>query len=288
MCTRINLICNFILQNRSSFFNSTNNPVYNIKRTDSDNLDFKSLVKFLDLDLAIRDGEDHSFFSQFNKIDTIKWVVVAYDGERAIGCGAIKQYGRDVLEVKRMFVTLEYRGKGIGSLILKDLEKWGRTLGYKKCILETGIKQPEAISLYKKNNYTTIPNYGQYAEVENSICFEKRIVPVDYNGKKFSAISNTENGQTSSDTIFQYMQKGNVLTSVYSGGEIVIGHIIGLVDGEGNIDMHYHHINHEGSIMTGICQSRPEVLPSGKIRLHEKWQWTSGDLSTGNSILEET
>ena len=80
------------------------------------------------------------------------------------------------MEIKRIFVRLEKRGNGIASIILKELENWTKQLGFKKCILETGIKQPEAISLYKKNNFVIIKNYGQYAEVENSVCFEKLII----------------------------------------------------------------------------------------------------------------
>jgi len=144
-------------------------------RTTSDNLDFQSFVKDLDIDLAIRDGEEYAFFAQYNKIDAIKYVVIAYQGDLPIGCGAIKEYETNVMEVKRMFVPLEKRGKGIASIVLKELESWAKELGYKKCILETGIKQPEAINLYHKNNYTITPNYGQYAEVASSVCFEKKL-----------------------------------------------------------------------------------------------------------------
>lgn len=147
--------------------------MYTLLRTDSSNADFKKLVVALDKDLAIRDGDEHAFFAQFNKIAAIKHVVVAYEGNQPVGCGAIKEYEPGVMEVKRMYVSLEKRGNGIASLVLQELEKWAAELGYTKCILETGLKQPEAISLYKKNNYILIPNYGQYAEVESSVCFEK-------------------------------------------------------------------------------------------------------------------
>lgn len=143
-------------------------------RTDSTNTDFIELVKHLDADLAIRDGEDHPFYDQFNKLDSIKYTVVAYDeNKRAVGCGAIKQFETGIMEVKRMFVPIEERGKGIAGEILKELENWAKELGNRKCILETGIKQPEAISLYKKCGYKFMDNYGQYAGVENSVCFEK-------------------------------------------------------------------------------------------------------------------
>lgn len=130
----------------------------------------------MDLDLRIRDGEDHAFFAQFNKIDAIKHVVVAYENEIPVGCGAIKEYANKVMEVKRMFVKEEKRGKGIASIVLKDLEKWCTELNYEKCMLETGLAQPEAIQLYKKNNYQLIPNYGQYKDVETSVCFEKNLL----------------------------------------------------------------------------------------------------------------
>ena len=149
--------------------------MYQLIRTNSENSDFQKLVVELDKDLAIRDGDEHSFFDQFNKIASIKYVVVIYEHENAVGCGAIKEYEKGVMEVKRMFVPIEKRGKGIASLVLKELENWAQELGHKKCILETGKKQPEAIRLYQKNNYNLIKNYGQYAGVESSVCFEKMI-----------------------------------------------------------------------------------------------------------------
>lgn len=144
-------------------------------RTDSGNPDFKTLVAALDADLRIRDGADHAFFAQFNKIDSIPYIVVAYSGETPVGCGAIKPYDEATLEVKRMYVPPEHRGQGIASAVLHALESWAKELGYERCILETGEKQPEAIALYHKNHYTVMRNYGQYADVDSSVCFEKQI-----------------------------------------------------------------------------------------------------------------
>lgn len=144
-------------------------------RTNSDNQDFIQLVRRLDADLSERDGQDHSFYAQFNKIDKIKYVVVAYENDKPVGCGAIKEYAPDTMEIKRMYTSPESRGKGIASSVLRELEGWAFELSYEKCILETGKKQPEAIGLYEKNGYKTIPNYGQYAGIENSLCFEKHI-----------------------------------------------------------------------------------------------------------------
>lgn len=110
---------------------------------------------------------------------------------------------------------------------------------------------------------------------------------LNYNNKFFRSISNTENGETSSDTVFHYKQEGNIITSEYAGGKIKYGHLIGLVDQFGNIEMRYHQVNDKNELMTGVCISRPEQLSNGKIRLHESWEWTSGDKSKGQSVIEE-
>jgi putative acetyltransferase len=147
----------------------------NLVRTDSDNADFRELVALLDKDLQIRDGAEHSFYAQFNKIDKIREVVVAYENETAVGCGALKEYEPNVAEIKRMFVREGKRGRGIAGQILSELETWAKELNFTECILETGLKQPEAIRLYKKSGYEIIPNYGQYVNVANSVCMRKSI-----------------------------------------------------------------------------------------------------------------
>lgn len=110
---------------------------------------------------------------------------------------------------------------------------------------------------------------------------------MNYNDKKFRPISNSDNGETSKETLFHYRQIGKILTCEYSGGKIKYGHLIGLVDNSGNIEMCYHQVNDKDELMTGICESKPEILKNGKIRLHENWKWTSGDYSEGTSIIEE-
>lgn len=110
---------------------------------------------------------------------------------------------------------------------------------------------------------------------------------MNYNNRIFRVVTNSDNGDTSNETTFQYKQEGNILTSIYSGGNIVSGHLLGVVDTNGNINMRYHHINIDGEIMTGLCKSTPEILEDGRIRLHEEWRWTSGDQSSGKSTIEE-
>lgn len=144
-------------------------------RTDSVNKDFIRLIKDLDAYLAVSDGEEHSFYAQFNKLDLIKHVVLASYNEIIIACGAIKKYDQKTIEIKRMFTSSDYRGKGIAGLILIELENWAKEMGFENCILETGKRQIEAIRLYKKSGYEVITNYGQYAGMEDSICFMKKV-----------------------------------------------------------------------------------------------------------------
>ena len=144
-----------------------------IERTDSHHPDFITLVQQLDEELAERDGKDHAFYDQFNKIDDIKYAVVLYRDEVPVGCGAIKEFSLNEMEVKRMYTVRSQRGTGVATMILKELERWTKEMTYKKLILETGKKQPEAIALYLKNGFKMVGNYGQYIGVDNSVCFEK-------------------------------------------------------------------------------------------------------------------
>lgn len=144
-------------------------------RTDSSSKDFIELVKQLDAYLAEKDGNLHSFYNQYNNIDSLNHVIVAYEDDIAIACGAIKEFADGAMEVKRMYTLPQHRGKGIATKVLKELERWAAESGNNKCILETGKCQTEAIALYTKNGYGIIPNYGQYAGVDNSVCFEKQI-----------------------------------------------------------------------------------------------------------------
>lgn len=142
-------------------------------KTTSENPDFTNLVKLLDADLKIRDGEDHEFYAQINQTAILNNVLVYYQNEMALGCGAFREINEKTVEIKRMFVNPEFRGKGIASSILKALEQWASELSYSQTILETGINQPEAIALYKKMGYSITENYGLYIGVENSVCMRK-------------------------------------------------------------------------------------------------------------------
>ncbi|WP_350293725.1 GNAT family N-acetyltransferase [uncultured Croceitalea sp.] len=129
-------------------------------------------MKLLNSDLGKRDGKTHPL-SQFNDISNIKYVVLAMTGDKAIGCGAISIYDTNAMEIKRMFVSPEARGQRIGEKILLELENWSRELGFTKCILFMGSKQPEASKLYQRKNYGLIEKYGKLKHIPDSKCLAK-------------------------------------------------------------------------------------------------------------------
>jgi hypothetical protein len=110
---------------------------------------------------------------------------------------------------------------------------------------------------------------------------------LNFDGRLFKAIAQTENGEVTPDTLFHYHQRGNVVWATYEGGAIAFGTLVAALTRDGKLDMRYAHVNRAGELMTGKCESVPEVLPDGRYRLHEKWQWTSGDGSSGSSVIEE-
>lgn len=144
-----------------------------IKRTDSSNKDFQNLVQLLDADLAIRNGEDHAFYDQFNKIDAIKNCIVIYVDEIPAACGAFKKFDEETVEIKRMYTNPDFRKRGLATAIVKELEFWAKELNYTKAVLESSLEQNEALSVYEKSGYTRIPNYGQYIGIDKSVCYKK-------------------------------------------------------------------------------------------------------------------
>ncbi len=146
-----------------------------VVRTDSDDPDFRLLIKELDNDLNNRYGKKQADYNGYNKIDFIATVVIVYEDEKSVGCGCFKQLEEDSVEIKRMYLRPEYRGTGISMLIIKELQSWAKEDGYAKTVLETGKGQPEAIRFYTKSGYHIVPNYGQYVGMDNSICMSKNI-----------------------------------------------------------------------------------------------------------------
>jgi hypothetical protein len=109
---------------------------------------------------------------------------------------------------------------------------------------------------------------------------------INLHNRVFVTVSNSKNGEVDENTFYHYRQVGEVITAEYHGGSILQGFILGKVEGEGFV-LFYQHLNRDLEFRTGKCSSTPELLPNGRLRLHQKWQWTNGDLSKGESVVEE-
>ena len=153
-------------QNQSTIFYRTTNA----------HADFREMVNALDADLLIRNGETQNLYHQYNKIDHIKHAVIVYVDKKPVGCGCFKRFNDETVEMKRMFVLPEMRGKQLAAQLLQELEKWAIEEGFAKAILETGVRQVEAIRLYTVAGYSLTENYGQYIGMEDSICYRKELV----------------------------------------------------------------------------------------------------------------
>lgn len=144
-------------------------------RTTSKNTDFRNLIHALDEDLYLRNGEAQLQYRQYNQVDLIDHVVVVYFEEKPVGCGCYKRFDDKTVEMKRMFVLAEMRGKQLAAQMLQELEKWAVEEGNTAAVLETGYRQVEAIRLYTIAGYSLIANYGQYIGMKESICYRKEL-----------------------------------------------------------------------------------------------------------------
>lgn len=192
--------------------------------------------------------------------------------------------------ITRVYVFPEYQGKGYGSYIMEWLET-KISEKYSKSILDASLP---ASHLYEKRGYYTI-EHCKYP-VENDVILVYEIMEktlsncktrINYNGKSFVPLVNTENGEVDSNTVFFYHQNGNDFNADYSGGDIKKGYMIGKVSNNGEIDFYYEHLNIDDEVRVGRCHSVPSINGDGKIELHEEWQWLNGDCSSGKSIVVE-
>lgn len=151
----------------------SNEAPVRIIRTHSDEPDFGKLIAELDKHLSNVFGVQQEFYDRLNVINRSNTVVLAYKDEIPAGCGCLREYDSQTVEVKRMFVPAEYRGMGIASRVLHELEEWAKELGYKQIILETGTLLKEARALYQKHGYQVTEKWGEYVDAENSVCMKK-------------------------------------------------------------------------------------------------------------------
>lgn len=148
---------------------------YAIKRTTANDEDFQLLIKKLDHELWVELKDDQATYDQYNIVVDIPTAVVAYSNEKPVACGCFKEFDKQTVEIKRMFVQKDYRGKGLSKKILAELEQWAKEKKYCYSVLETGINFTVACNLYSSNGYKVIPNYGQYAGLPESVCMKKEL-----------------------------------------------------------------------------------------------------------------
>ena len=144
-------------------------------RTTGDNADFRKMVRALDEDLVQRNGETQKQYDQYNRIDSVRHAVVIYAEGKPVGCGCFKKFDGITIEMKRMFLLPEMRGKKLAAQMLQELETWAVEEGYCTAVLETGVRQVEAIRLYTVAGYHLTENYGQYIGMADSICYRKEL-----------------------------------------------------------------------------------------------------------------
>ncbi|WP_254413270.1 GNAT family N-acetyltransferase [Dyadobacter diqingensis] len=146
-----------------------------ILRTNSENPDFIQLTGRLDVELCRIYDTNPEDYEEYNRITDLHTVVVAYENDQAVACGCFKIFEENTVEIKRMFVDDNQRGKGIASAMLAELETWARELGYEKSVLETGKGQPNAIKLYQKYGYQITENYNESDDLNISVCLAKTL-----------------------------------------------------------------------------------------------------------------
>lgn len=145
------------------------------RKTTNTHQDFYALTRALDVELNARYGKAQADYDKHNVIEPIDTALVGYEDDIPVACGCFKKIDDTTVEIKRMFVVLNYRRRGFSSQILGELEAWAKELGFSEARLETGKGQPEAIALYAKRGYAVIPNYAPYVGMENSVCMAKTL-----------------------------------------------------------------------------------------------------------------
>jgi hypothetical protein len=215
-----------------------------------------------------------------------EYTLVLFENKELIGTGTL--YNN---EIKRFFILPEYQNKGCGKKLLIELEKNIDINKYDEIILDSSLG---AVEFYKKNkyiykNYKTIDlsngNYLCYLEMIKNVCGEN--CNINYNGKVFASIENSKNGEVNGEIFFYYHQNKEIIWAEYCGGIIKKGFLVGTANETGELEFNYEHINNENKTKTGKCHSMPVLLEDGRIELVEKWEWTSGDKSKGESRIIE-
>ena len=194
-------------------------------------------------------------------------------------------------EIKRFFILPEYQGKGYGKILLNEIEKNIKEDIYNEIVLDSSLG---AVLFYKKNdyvfkNYKAIKlsdgNFLCYLKMGKNVC--NKSLTINYDNKIFASTENSENGEVNGETVFYYHQSGEIIWAEYYGGIVKRGFLIGTVTENGLLEFVYEHLNNKNEARTGKCISMPRILENGIIELEEKWEWTNGDRSKGESKIVE-
>lgn len=202
-----------------------------------------------------------------------------------IGTGSIKGN-----EINRVFVLPEFQGRGFGSQIMTMLE--GQIASqYNDIHLDSSLP---AFNMYIRRGYQPIEYREELVcdkvlcyQVMRKVCSKISVSDINLNSRVFTSMTNTANGEVSGDTVFHYYQQGDVIWATYSGGMITRGFLIGKFIDSRRLSFSYQHINEDCEIRIGKCESLIQILPDGRLRLNEKWQWLDSDQSCGESVVEE-
>ena len=183
-----------------------------------------------------------------------------------------------ILALNRFMMTLQNKRMPVADIeVDADAEGTNIKLGF-DCPEETARRY--AVLLENMEDVEELHFAGPAPDV-------RKDSPVGYDGRRFRSVENSETGEVGPETVFSYGQDGDVVSATYGGGGVRSGVLIATADGEGNLDARYAHVNDSGELMTGECRTTPERLTDGRLRLHEEWRWTSGDGSSGRSVVEE-
>lgn len=215
-----------------------------------------------------------------------KQVFILYDNNMPIGTGSISEN-----HIGRLFVLPEFQNKGYGSLMMSQLEQLA-SVQYNSVLIDASLP---AYNLYLKRNYLPLEYKQIVIENGDVLCYytmQKQLPTtmngrINYNNRTFISVSNSGNGEVSSQTTFYYHQQEDILWAEYSGGEIEKGFLVGKVHDNDSLEFTYHHVNKLKQMRMGKCRSIPECLDNGKIRLYETWEWMDEDDSKGESVIEE-
>ncbi len=187
-----------------------------------------------------------------------------------------------ILSLNRFMMTLQNKRMPVSKLSIKSDKEETRARFVLDCPEDAARRYATVLENLEDVEELSTPDQSP-TQAENW----RPSTKINYDGRRFRPAENSETGEVGSDTVFSYAQEGDAVRAAYEGGGVRSGTLIATADDEGRLDARYQHVNAAGELMTGECRTTPEMLPDGRLRLYEEWRWTSGDRSSGTSVVEE-